>query len=226
MTYEKEDEDKEGYPDWLVILKKKGRNIEDVLERFKTNPLKKKKPKLSLEYFTDYRDGKKYKTVKIGSQVWMAENLAYSIGGVYYNDEHAYGKKYHLLYDWHSAMKACPEGWHLPSQEEWNTLIVSVGGWFVAGKKLKAKSGWGSENQKYVNGYDDFGFAALPGGFGIASRNSIEFQGAGSDGYWWSSTDVNGWYAYNNYIRLYEKRMLNEVNSKKSRLFSVRCIKN
>ena len=189
---------------------------------------------MSLEYeqsdkystFTDYRDGKVYKTVKIGSQVWMAENLGYPIGGVYYNDEHAYGKKYHLLYDWHAAMKACPEGWHLPSQEEWNTLIVSVGGWLVAGKKLKAKSDWNPEGRRFGNGSDDFGFAALPGGFGIISHNSVEFKGAGHDGYWWSSTDIDGWHAYNNYIHLYEKSMLNEVSKKKSKLFSVRCIKN
>jgi len=189
---------------------------------------------LSLEYeqsdkystFTDYRDGKVYKTVKIGSQVWMAENLGYPIGGRYYKDEHAYGKKYHLLYDWHSAMVACPSGWHLPSQREWNTLIDFVGGEKVAGEKLKAKSGWNPEGKKSCNGTDEFGFAALPGGFGKVRRNSIEFQDAGSDGYWWSCTESDGWRAYNRYIYLYSKEIDSEIINKRSKMFSVRCVMN
>jgi len=103
--------------------------------------------------FTDSRDGKKYKTVKIGKQVWMAQNLDYhgSDGylGLCYGDNPQQKvrkpencQKYGRLYDWDEAMKACPKGWHLPSKKEWQTLADFVGGADVAGKKLKAKSEW------------------------------------------------------------------------------------
>ena len=103
--------------------------------------------------FTDPRDGKKYRTVKIGNQTWMAENLNYhgSDGylGLCYGDEPKQGRrkpencrKYGRLYDKEEAQKACPSGWHLPSDKEWQTLVNFAGGNEVAGKKLKAKKGW------------------------------------------------------------------------------------
>jgi len=103
--------------------------------------------------FTDPRDGKNYKTVKIGSQTWMAQNLDYhgedGYLGLCYGDEPQKKikkpencKKYGRLYDWNEAIKTCPKGWHLPSNKEWQTLVDFAGGDDVAGKKLKAKNGW------------------------------------------------------------------------------------
>ena len=103
--------------------------------------------------FTDPRDGKKYKTTKIGNQTWMAQNLDYhgedGYLGLCYGDEPQKKirkpencEKYGRLYDWNEAMKACPKGWHLPSHKEWQTLVDFAGGDDVAGKKLKSKSGW------------------------------------------------------------------------------------
>ncbi|MDR2583420.1 MAG: DUF4116 domain-containing protein [Fibromonadaceae bacterium] len=143
--------------------------------------------------FTDPRDGKVYKTVKIGKQVWMAENLAYNAEGskVYDNDE-SNCQKYGRLYNRHNAMKACPEGWHLPCNEEWDILINFVGGKEIARDKLKAKSGWKERTFLGVtdgNGTDDFGFSALPGGICDNGR----FYCVGEIGSWWSSTlDANG----------------------------------
>ena len=116
--------------------------------------------------------GKTYKTVKIGNQTWMAENLNFETEKSY--DWTVSGR----LYDWEPATKACPSGWHLPSNEEWKVLVTAVGGEKTAGKYLKAKSGW-----KFGNGTDDFGFSALPGGIGLP-------DGLGNDhlGYWWSAT--------------------------------------
>ncbi len=103
--------------------------------------------------FVDPRDKKTYETVKIGDQTWMAQNLDYhgedGYLGLCYGDEPKKKIKkpenckiFGRLYDWNEAMKACPEGWHLPSQKEWQTLVDFAGGGKVAGKKLKAKAIW------------------------------------------------------------------------------------
>ena len=111
--------------------------------------------------FMDLRDGKKYKTVKIGNQTWMAENLNYETEGSFcYENKPANCKKYGRLYTWNAALKACPVGWHLPNKTEFEKLIEFVGGEEIAAEKLKDQSGW-----TYASaGTDDFGFSALSGG--------------------------------------------------------------
>jgi uncharacterized protein (TIGR02145 family) len=143
------------------------------------------------EQFCDPRDGKKYVYVEIGSQTWMAENLNYATYGGYCvadsgrptNNNTIYCDTYGRFYDWVTAMDYCPSGWHLPSTDEWNTLINFFGGSKIAGKKLKTTSGW-----TYGNGTDDLGFSALPGELGTYDGG---FGAFGSSGYWWSSEDGN-----------------------------------
>jgi len=171
-------------------------------------------------------EGNVYKTVKLGKQWWMAENLAYlpavslpteiSNTDPYYYVYDYIGtnvadakatdnyKKYSVLYNWHAAMNACPTGWHLPSYAEWQELAKFVsdekgpyyGYWYSnneayywpsVGAHLKSTSGWG------INGTDDFGFSALPGGSFFLAPEIGTFEEATINGWWWSSTDDYTW---------------------------------
>jgi len=125
--------------------------------------------------------GQTYKTIKIGNQNWMAENLNYNVGECSCNRQNYEDTcdKYGMLYTWETAMTACPPGWHLPSNEEWQILVDFVGGFAAAGKKLKAKN-W--------DGANEYGFSALPGGYGNYAGHSGAFDGKG---YWWSSDGCN-----------------------------------
>jgi len=144
--------------------------------------------------FTDKRDGKIYRFVKIGEQTWMAENLNYAAEGSTCfgwgdNEDKCliYGRLYYFGY--YGTDNLCPEGWHLPSKEEWQTLVAFVGGEKVAGKKLKAKKGWRDNDKgKSGNGDDAFGFSALPGGGFFPAEGEGYFGNVGRAGYWWSSS--------------------------------------
>jgi len=171
--------------------------------------------------FTDIRDNKKYKVVKTGSQIWFAENLAFKpANGDYwvFNNNKDNIAKYGYLYLWETAKRACPEGWHLPSKDEWNTLINSLGGTAVAGGKLKATDGWNSPN---IGATNSGGFSALPGG-----NRSVggSFYHLGDDALFWSgSTDdmLSAWK-----IRLnsnWDSVSFQQVNRRIG--YSVRCIK-
>src|SRR5690554_457357 len=192
--------------------------------------------------FTDSRDGNVYKTVTIGNQVWMAENLKYlpsvnnlsedsqDTPGYYVSDYDgtdvtaakatANYTTYGVLYNWPAAMNACPTGWHLPSDAEWTELTDYLGGEGVAGGKLKeiGTTHWNTPN---TNATNETGFTALPGG----GRNyGGSFNDVGSYGGWWSATEGNAngaWYrdlicSYSNVYRNYANKELG---------LSVRCLR-
>jgi len=152
--------------------------------------------------FTDSRDKKKYGTIKIGTQTWMAENLNYDgERSICYDDYPADCEKYGRLYDWETAKKACPPGWHLPSDAEWQKLVDFAGGKEVAGKKLK------------------FGFSALPGGYG---NSGGKFRNVGEAGYWWSATEYDDSLAWYRYMNSNSARVIWDDGAK-SVYTSVRC---
>jgi len=180
--------------------------------------------------FTDTRDGKIYKTVKIGEQIWLAENLNYEAEGECFNNDPANCLKYGRLYDWHAALNICPKSWHLPSDEEWQTLVDFAGGKEVAGKNLKTKGGWNpsytDKPGKYVagNGTDIYGFSALPGGSSAPEGFYDGNYGVGYYGNWWSSTEQPRYYPHCCTMS-YESNKVGIGTGSMSDLFSVRCVK-
>ena len=119
------------------------------------------------EPLTDPRDGKVYKTVKIGNQVWMAENLNYDLEGSKTNDSlDKDGSIYGRYYTLEASKNACPEGWHLPSYDEADSLIIFVGNEDVAGWHLKSTSGWAFDDHDQTdgNGADSYCFDAKSAG--------------------------------------------------------------
>jgi uncharacterized protein (TIGR02145 family) len=175
--------------------------------------------------FTDFRDGQKYRIVKIGSLVWMAENLRHAASGKCYNKSESNCEKYGRLYDWNTAKTVCPDGWHLPEGTEWGDLVKAVGGQNADGSKhLKAKSGWswslwfGTNG----NGTDTYGFSALPGGGGYYKYLFFEFDDLGSTGYWWSASAGA---SDNTYYRLMIDATMNWSYHNGGYFFSVRCVR-
>ncbi|MBR3072686.1 fibrobacter succinogenes major paralogous domain-containing protein [Fibrobacter sp.] len=195
---------------------------------------------------TDSRDGQKYKTVKIGEQIWMAENLNYETANSYcYNDNASYCSKYGRLYTWAAAMDSvgtwskngkgcgygttcsptypvrgiCPEGWHLPTEAEFETLFTAVGGKSTAGKVLKSTTGWTTYSG--ITNEEAFAFSALPAG-GRYSNGSFSYEGDVAN--FWSSTEYNSFNAYYMYL-YYDYDGADLYGSVKYYGFSVRCLK-
>jgi len=201
-------------------------------------------------------DGNVYNTVKIGNQIWMAEDLKVThypngdpiphvTGSTAWgnldnnNTDDAYcfynnnsGTDYAALYTYAAAIGdnwtrdkivnqgVCPDGWHLPTDEEWTTLTDYLGGASVAGGKMKeaGTTHWNSPN----TGVNSSGFTALPGGV----RNGVGgFDLQGFSGYFWSANEC---YEISAWIRTMtnSSSSLYRVYSNKSTGFSVRCLRN
>ncbi len=202
-------------------------------------------PAISYGEMTDSRDGQVYKTVKIGEQTWMAENLNFEETNSFcYNDSASNCAKYGRLYTWGAAMDStakfssngkgcgygktcssrfpvqgvCPEGWILPDTSAWYTLFSFVGGISVAGKILKTRSGWNGGD----NGIDSYGFSAFPGGLGNLANG---FSNIGNYADFWSSTESNIHGAYRVYIKYDSDGAILSGQYDKSYGRSVRCLK-
>lgn len=186
-------------------------------------------------------DGNTYQSVIIGTQEWMSENLKtskYSNGNnifnetdqttwlnltsgawVYYNNDSQFDIPFGKLYNWHAVSDTrniCPNGWHVPSDLEWMTLVNYLGGENVAGTKMKSVGTqfWQSPN----TGTNESGFTGLPGG-----NRSGSFLSEGLWGYWWSSTEFNSGGAWL-YSLNYNFPQAIRNNPGKVFGYSVRCI--
>ena len=169
------------------------------------------------EYFTDPRDGQIYRSIKIGGHVWMAQNLNFQIvDSWHYENDESNAKKYGRLYSWDAAVNACPVGWRLPDKDDWVDLLRAAGGQADAGKRLKSNTDW-------VNGTDEFGFSAIPGGCRISGGS---FKSIGKAGFWWSSAEAQELgSAYRSCMyNICDRAEYMDINDK-SCGFSVRCVR-
>ncbi len=191
-------------------------------------------------------DGNSYKTVYIGNQQWMAENLKvskYNDGSdipnvtdwgnlttgawTYYNNDAANNDKYGKLYNWYAVSPTtngnkniCPTGWHVPTDAEWTVLTDYLGGESVAGGKMKEVGtiSWNSPNTDATN---TSLFTGLPGGYRGVSGNSVEI---GNIGYWWSSTEYTSSLSWSRYLNNNDGNVF-KYNVGMHDGFSIRCLK-
>lgn len=169
--------------------------------------------------FTDKRDGNVYRTITIAGATWMAENLKYKAksGAGYYDNDSNNIPGYGVLYDWKTAGNSCPNGWHLPSGAEFQTLI----------NYFEQKKTWGK-------------IASDPTSFGIQLGGMQDYESTFSEmdesGYYWTSTEYDKSNAeYFSYLLLDDKPVI-DISRKvdiadihgteKSNKYSVRCLKN
>lgn len=173
--------------------------------------------------YTDSRDGNVYQTVMIGEQLWMAENLNYSSesAGAIFSNSSMLSDVFGKLYCWEIAMEVCPAGWHLPSDEEWETLAAYLGGEDIAGSKMKAASKyWNSLNEDSSN---ESGFSALPGGY-LEDPDDTTYPYMGEMGFFWSTREKSGSSAWFRYVK-YDGNLLKAGNGDKIFGMSVRCLR-
>ena len=206
-------------------------------------------PDIDYGFLTDERDGKVYRTVKIGEQTWMAENLNYADSvktpslkrrNFCFNDEPKNCDVGGRFYTWAAATDSvntgcgmysgcdaglwimqgiCPDGWHLPNLYEWEDLFTTVGGDSIAGAVLKSRDSWDNLSHKST---DVFGFSAVPAGY--STGNSSNYDGIFA--YFWINgrPGVNSTKAYYAYLSFKdEKAFLAEGHQNDG--YSVRCIK-
>jgi uncharacterized protein (TIGR02145 family) len=198
-------------------------------------------------YGPDVKDveGNTYKTVYIGKQLWMAQNLnvsKYNDGSsiplitqnsnwqntttgawCYFNNIPPTNTKYGKLYNWYVVNKnVCPVGWHVPDTSDWNVLFNSLGSFVFAGSYLKESgtTNWATPNTDATNSSL---FTALPGGMRLSSGGFEDFY---TQGFWWSSSQTNDFGIYNGYyINLYAiSGTAITVNYDKKGAMSIRCL--
>ena len=191
--------------------------------------------------FSDDRDGQIYKTVKIGNQWWMAENLNYytSSGSQYYNnDSLQYAEIYGRLYSWDTAVKSCPKGWHLSTHEDWQKLEMYLGisseeyqpvgqHYYIGtnqGGMLKDTIRWGAPNVGAIN---LVGFSALPAGIRFGNAAPEQYKNTFGDlgmvaHFWASEVSLNEAYAR---ILSKDKSSIHIIDADKTAYRSVRCVK-
>lgn len=203
-------------------------------------------PNIEYGELLDERDNQVYRTVKIGEQNWMAQNLNFKVeNSLCYKDDSTYCAKYGRLYDWPTAMDneglfsengkgcdgkkqcspifpvqgICPDGWHLPNGAEVFQLLNFVKGddSVTFASKLKSAAGW---KYQYEKGSDDYGFSVLPAGEFLAF-----YSDEGEEATFWYSSDDASLMKFEDWLTRKNRVSLGETTAEQAR-YSIRCIEN
>lgn len=169
--------------------------------------------------FSDPRDGNVYKTITVQGVTWMAENLRYkpAQGAFYFDKNPNKIQNYGLLYEWKTATEVCPDGWHLPSGTEFQTL-----------------TNYNEQKDSWLNKPSD------PSSFGVQLAGMQDYEGTFSEmdesGYYWTSTeydkDNSAYFSYmvildEPVVDISRKEDINDIHgTEKLNKYSVRCVKN
>jgi uncharacterized protein (TIGR02145 family) len=207
-------------------------------------------PNLTYGTMTD-QEGNVYKTIVIGTQEWMAENLNTSIyrtgdaiptnldnatwqgttsgAWAYYNNEESYACPYGKLYNWYACVDArqlCPVGWHVPTDAEWTVLTNYLDGESVAGGKMKTtgtlEGATGLWGTPNADATNSSGFSGAPGGHRLYNGG---YDYIGDAGFWWSSSELDSFLAWNRFL-YYDNGIAGRNFDGKQFGFSVRCLRN
>lgn len=171
------------------------------------------------EKLKDPRDGNEYRTISVQGKTWMAENLRYKAteGAFYFDNDPNNVPIYGVLYNWETAIKVCPDGWHLPSGEEYHNLV-----------------NFNEQKERWTN------VASEPASFRIQLAGMQDYEGTFTEldesGYYWTSTEYDKEFAeyfsymlitFNTVVDISRKEDIQDVHgSEKSNKYSVRCVKN
>ena len=182
-------------------------------------------------YFTDKRDDNTYNWIRIGEQIWMAENLAYNdnTNSISYNSDYSNVEYYGYLYV--SSNIEAPEGWHIPDKYEVLQLlnyISNEGYTSVNAYVLKSSIGWGAE----FNGVDLYNFRALPSGYAVLNRDGDDYNyhDIGISSNFWTSSTTTGYRGVKKpwLLQMQNNSDIADLNDRTLGLkgaFSIRCIK-
>lgn len=172
-----------------------------------------------LDSLVDERDGKVYKTIEIDGKVWMAENLNFTTSKSWcYANKEENCEKFGRLYFFDAALKACPVGWHLPSDDEWKELEMYLG---MSEQEANKNNIWRgtSEGEKLLSD-TSLGFNVLLGGYRNPPANNMLM---GMQAFFWTSTEQH---SFGFMRQFYEKSpKIFRRTRPRSWAFSVRCVK-
>lgn len=182
--------------------------------------------------YIDLRDSVAYKTVDIGNQTWLAQNLAYKTnsGSSAYQNNTINTTKYGLLYTFETALQVCPVGWHIPTMADFDTLknrITTTPKESIA-SRMKASSGWSNTISKEKNiscaGLNGIGFDALPGGsMQMNKNNDVMYANEMIAGAWWINQIANTGLASSFAIDC--KSLQVDLNTNPTNQLSIRCVR-
>lgn len=183
-------------------------------------PVEEEPPMVSKNTFTDARDDQTYAVISIGIQTWMAGNLNYNAGaGSWcYENADANCRKYGRLYNWQSAISACPAGWHLPADADWKQLEMNLG---MSNAEVEKLYWRGSSQGAQLKKGGNTEFNALLGG---RRDSGGDFGYLGTYGYYWTSSEHSGisaWYR----LLFSDNDLIYRFRTNNAAGYAVRCIK-